>query len=139
MSGETPDKLDLYQWLMIIFLAGAAIFLMQAIPNYLRARTAGLYNGCQSSCKNIGTAMEMYHVDNEKKYPPSLAVLTPGYLNAIPACPASGTNRGYMGSYRVTADFSAYTFYCAGAHHRGIDRNLRDRPLYNSREGLFCR
>ena len=137
MSGEIPDKLDIYQWLFIIFLTAVAAFFMKAIPNYLRARTGGQFNTCQSSCREIGVALQMYFVDNGNKFPPSLTMLTPEYLQTIPTCPSSGTNKGYIGSYQVSPDFTAYTFYCAGAHHKRIDKDLRDRPLYNSREGLI--
>lgn len=119
-------------WLFLAVVAGAAMFL---VPNYLRARVSGQFTACQSNCKNIGTALEIYADANGKNYPRSLTMLTPDYLLTIPTCPSSRTNRGYIDSYLVNDDFKAYTVYCQGRNHMEVAR-YENYPQYNSREGI---
>ncbi len=119
-------------WGFILIVIGAAVFL---VPNYLRARVDGQFTHCQSNCKNIGTALEIYADANDKNYPRSLTMLTPDYLQAIPTCASSRTNQGYIDSYQVSDDFKAYTLYCMGKNHMEVARH-ENFPQYNSREGI---
>ena len=122
-------------WVFLLIAVGAGVYF---VPNYLRLRVATEFNKCASNCKVIGEAMEMYAAKHNKNYPQSLTMLTPDYLQTIPTCAKSGTNQGYINSYRVSDDFKAYTFYCLGKNHFGvgISENL---PQYNSREGMVFR
>lgn len=113
-------------------------------PNYIRSRSCGRYTQCQSNCKNIGTALEMYAGDNNDTFPKRLEMLTPDYLRIIPTCSAYEAKielirrkrPGYNDTYLVSDDFSAYTFYCGSRDHDavGVPDNY---PQYNSREGLI--
>ncbi len=117
-------------WVALIILAGLIL-----VPNFMRARVQGSMTKCQSNCRNIGIALEMYAEKNDKNYPSSLVMLTPDYLRLIPTCNVSKTNRGYIDSYRVSEDFKAFTFYCPDENHRkyGVTKNL---PRDDSRKGL---
>lgn len=119
-------------WGFILIVIGAAVFL---VPNYMRARVSGQFTACQSNCKNIGTALEMYAETNDKNYPRSLTMLTPGYLQVIPTCPSSRANQGYIDSYQVSDDFKVYTVFCKGRNHMEVAR-YENFPQYNSREGI---
>lgn len=132
--GETNFSYNWWiMWVVLIILAGLIL-----VPNYMRARVQGSMTRCQSNCKNIGIALEMYAEKNDGNYPFSLTKLTPDYLRFIPACDSSKTNRGYIGSYHVSDDLKAFTFYCPGENHANqvMKKNF---PQYNSRERLKTR
>ncbi len=127
--------------IFILFVGGLAYIL---VPNYFRAKSAGLYTGCQSNCKNIGAALKIYADDNKGSYPAKLQMLTPDYLRTIPTCSGYETKielirrkrPTYCDSYTVSDDFRAYTFYCGSMDHHlvGVPDNY---PQYNSQNGLI--
>ncbi|MCD4786180.1 MAG: zinc-ribbon domain-containing protein [Candidatus Eremiobacteraeota bacterium] len=139
----------------VLFVVGIIVVGILAaimIPNFQRARGQGQYVQCQSNCKNIGTALEMYSTDNSGRYPDSLDKLSPDYLRVIPTCAAAGENT-YDKSYsswneepkkkkKAGSSFgsstSKYTFYCSGHYHKavGVGANY---PQYNSTTGLVPR
>lgn len=125
------------KWGIVIstFLFFIFFFIIVILPNFPHRDPSPL-TSCQQNMRNIGTALDMYASDNGGCYPPKMEMLTPDYLQTIPACPSSRTNRGYIDSYRVSKDFNAYTFYCQGDNHSavGVDKNF---PHYNSKEGLI--
>ncbi len=108
------------------------------LPRQNRARSSGQYTQCQSNCKNMGTALELYAKDHKGNFPEKLEMLVPDYLRAIPTCASSRTNKDYIFSYRCSPNHDAYTFYCAGHNHKwvGVGKNY---PQYNSREGLIAK
>lgn len=129
--GETNHSYNWWiMWVALIIIAGLVL-----VPNFMRARAQGSMTKCQSNCKNIGIALEMYAEKNNGSFPRSLTMLTPSYLRFIPACDSSKTNQGYIESYRVSGDLRAFTFYCPDEDHKkyGITKNI---PRYNSRKGL---
>jgi len=75
---------------------------------------------CKSNVKNIGTALEMYCTDNSGRYPPSLDLLLPNYLKAIPTCPAVG-HETYRSSYQSVSIPDNYTVSCQSGRHRRSD------------------
>jgi len=113
------------------------------VPNFLRARAQGQYTACQSNCKNIGVALEMYATDNSGHYPGELKDLNPDYLRFIPTCPSAGANT-YSKSYKSQSGSQeqgtkdAYYFYCKGSNHSavGVAKNY---PQYDSVRGLISR
>ena len=72
-------------WVGIIAVVAVVSTLL--FPNFVQARARGQLTACKSNLKNIGTAAEMYSTDWEGRYPNSLALLTPNYLQTIPECP----------------------------------------------------
>ncbi len=131
-------------WMLIIFLVvvGGLIYIL--VPNLFRARAGGLFTMCQSNCKNIGTALELYSADNNRCYPPRMDMLTPDYLKTIPTCEGYKAKieiirrkrPTYCDTYTVSDDFSAYTFYCGSEDHSlcGVQDNY---PQYCSKNGLI--
>lgn len=105
--------------------------------------------GCQSSLKNIGTALDMYKKDHNECYPDDLKSLTPDYLRSIPKCinGYAGDSPGlrfyekkyglFFGEYQylVSTDKKVFTVYCKGKNHKevGIPEN---HPLFDSISGL---
>jgi len=78
MKKDEPDKFDIFVQISIAFMIAGAIFLLFRFhPDLGRKRKGGQFTQCQSNCKNMGTALEMYYVDNEEKFPPALTMLPP--------------------------------------------------------------
>jgi hypothetical protein len=121
------------------FLAGAVLGTAVFMPNFARARGQGELTACKSNLKNIGTALEMWAIDNEGKFPESLGQLTPEYLREIPACPAAGLDT-YSAAYTVTPregnDLNDYEVSCGGHHHADVGLE-EGYPRYNSEQGLI--
>jgi hypothetical protein len=128
--------------LVSIILGLSLLILLWVIiaPNFLRESCGGQFTQCQSNCKNIGTALEMYSTDHQGHYPPNIPCLSPDYLKSIPTCARAGKDT-YSQSYSVciigkkNTDLDAYTFFCSGHNHDdlGVSPNY---PQYNSRNGL---
>lgn len=130
------------------------ILMIFTVPNFVRAKASGQFTACQSNCKNIGTALDVYSTDHNGKYPESLGELTPHYINEIPKCPTQNDILSIAGHriyplqkpkdtypplYQVyndpTGKHCRFTFCCAGENHRIIIQG--NYPRYNSEEGLF--
>jgi hypothetical protein len=92
------------------------------------------YEGCQSNCKDIATALEMYATDSSGSYPASLEQLVPDYLSQIPSCPEAGRDT-YSASYTAKVNPAEFRFYCAGHQHRNVGVGP-DLPAYSSTDGL---
>ena len=133
-DGKKQKPSVMFLVILILVLIGMPVILA---PKFLRARTAGSFTQCQSNCKNIGTALEMYSVDNNGDYPDDLFMLTPKYLKVIPTCYRAKKDT-YSASYQRSHDMKAYTFYCKGHNHKnfGVPPNF---PQYNSTSGLTAR
>ena len=108
-----------------------------AVPNFTRARARGQLVACKSNLKNIGTALEMYSVDNSGRYPTRLSQLTPDYLRLVPTCPAAGSDT-YSEGYACTSKPDGYTVRCKGSHHEAVGYPA-DFPAYTSGAGLIDR
>ena len=93
--------------------------------------------------KNIGTALEMYSLDFEGKYPRNLNLLTPNYLKTIPACPEP-ESLGYFAEFGLkaainTAGFQDYYYLrCIGTGHKKVSIG-RNYPAYDGVQGLIER
>ena len=128
---------------LMIVIAIIAILAAILVPNFLRARAQGQLTQCQSNCKNMGTALEMYSTDSAGHYPTGtgatgLGKLTPDYLKVIPTCASSGADN-YTSSYSGAINPDAYTFYCSGKNHTGVGIKVVNYPQYNSTQGLIPR
>jgi len=96
------------------------------------------YGQCQSNCKNMGVALDMYAGDNDGHFPPALNCLAPDYLREIPTCAGCSSSQVYVKSYESSLNSDIYTFYCMGKNHKniGIPPNY---PQYSSIYGLIRR
>jgi hypothetical protein len=102
------------------------------LESFNGAREQGQLTACQSNLKNIGTACEMYSTDHAGRYPKTLAELVPDYLQAIPTCPAAGSDT-YSSTYKASTGPDRFELACSGNHHKQRRDNL---PAYNSVAGL---
>lgn len=126
--------------LVAIFIVGILAAIL--MPNFIRPRQGGQFTQCQSNCKNIGTALEMYSTDNAGHYPDSLDKLTPDYLKMIPTCAGAGEDtysKSYTSYYKPdNYTLDKYTFYCSGHNHKDVGAGP-NYPQYNSTSGLTPR
>lgn len=154
--GAPIKKKGMASWIIVLIVVGVlfvlvipvmAILAAILIPSFLAARAQGQFTQCQSNCKNIGTALEMYSTDNKGEYPDNLEKLTPDYLKYIPTCASAGYDT-YSKSYKSWAPDDtesghstascSYTFYCSGKNHKAVGLT-GNYPQYNSRKGLVAR
>jgi hypothetical protein len=135
------DKYEFNKWnFLALGIAFSLLYSNMFLPDFLpvvRDYYGATFCQCQSNCKNIGTALEMYSTDNHGHFPSSISMLSPNYLKSIPTC-AAGKSDTYSSSYVVSRNPDAYTFFCSGNHHGrlGIPPNY---PQYDSRNGLTQR
>jgi len=124
---------------LMIVIAIIAILAAILVPNFIRARAQGQLTSCESNCKNIGTALEMYSTDNSGRYPSASPIQTgngllPNYLKTIPTCPSAGSDT-YDANFSTTSNPDGYSFFCTSGNHTGagVTGNF---PQYNSLQGL---
>lgn len=105
----------------LTFAAGAVAAVM--VPSFIKARAQGQLTTCKVNLKNEATALEMYSVNNQGRYPAKLGMVTPNYLKVIPNCPAAQ-------SYTVNQSLDGFTLSCQGYNHRaiGIPPSIRCTP-----------
>lgn len=127
---KSHDLLTVFLFIAVVAILGAIL-----IPNFIRARSQGRVTSCPSSLKNIGTALEMWETDHQKKFPARLDDLTPNYLKSIPTCPSVGRNT-YSAGYAISPAADHYTLVCAGTNHAGVGLGP-NFPQYTSRQGLI--
>ena len=137
---EEHDEPNYHLWILVIAISiPLFLFIHSKVRNFLNCRWGGQYTQCQSNCKNIGMALEIYSCDNNGLYPSDMSKLIPKYLKAIPTCASQrGRRGGYGATYRVDNKIKAYSFYCQGENHGevGAPRNF---PQYNSYTGLWAK
>lgn len=110
-------------------------------PTVIRARSCSQISACKSNLENIGTALEIFSVDHQGRYPSSLQQLVENrLLREIPSCPSAGSDT-YSGSYQVSEDLKSYLFCCKG-HFHSPERcphhpHPPDYPRYDSKDGLI--
>lgn len=121
---------------LMIVIAIIAILAAILVPNMIRARSRAHLTNCVNNLRNIGSALEMYTIDNDNRYPNSLGLLTPNYLKTIPECPVP-LNDSYSGSYTSSVNPDDYVLFCEGPFHAGFVPT--DYPQYNPSVGLIER
>ena len=88
---------------------------------------------CKGNLKTLATANEEY-LEAHRKYPRSLADLTPKHLKALPHCPRAKTiDYRYVSATRP----DAYTLCCAGGQHQNAGLDALNYPQYSSFSGLL--
>jgi hypothetical protein len=138
-------------WTSIFCVSTFVYFGVFSGGRLVRTKDQGRLTACKSNLKNIGTAMEMYAMDNQGQCPDRLEALAPSYLKSLPECP-SAHQQTYTPSYqfkrKVTGPKSHsekvptgltsddYTVYCQGDHHAQVGMPA-DYPLYSSLSGLI--
>lgn len=121
---------------LMIVIAIIAILAAVLIPNIIRARGRSLLTACTTNLRNIGTAVEMYNVDNNGRYPAGLGGLTPNYIKTVPTCPSAGSD-SYSGSYSSGIIPDTYEVFCQGSFHSGFTD--QDYPRFDAAQGLIER
>ena len=106
---------------IMIVIAIIAILAAILVPNFKRARSRGQLAACLSQCQSTATALEMYAVESDGRFPPlsGLAgldlLITTNFLKKLPTCPA--TNRFTFLDYTSSATPDRFSFSCVGNNH----------------------
>ena len=132
---------------LMIVIAIIAILAAILVPNFVRARAQGQLTACKSNLKNVGTALEMYAVDHNGRYPTQLTLLTTArggvgagagaYMATLPTCASTATYSHYVSSYTWGTDPDWYALCCGGgAHHTACDLTA-GYPMMNAQQGVL--
>jgi competence protein ComGC len=153
ITGTSTGSGCLYILVISVLIVFGVLSLMVSM------RSSGEQYSCQSNCKNIGTALEMYSTDYNGNYPSSMNLLTGNYLRHIPTCLVSGTDT-YSSGYQVYnnpgMEIHRFTFFCNGNNHtysptyhklfflipviiKHKSEIPENYPQYNSTDGLIWR
>lgn len=122
----TPEAISLIALLVISSVAGQMFC----------GDTAAQHDKCKSNLRTLGTACEMYSTDNWGRYPRRLQDLVPGYIKAIPTCPAADRDT-YSPSFASTSNPDDYTIFCQGNNHRRSGCGI-NYPQYCASDGMRC-
>lgn len=106
---------------LMIVITIIAVLAAILVPSFKRARARSQLSACVSQCKSTATALEMYAVDNDGRFPDGsgltgLNTLTQGnYLKRLPTCP----NRGVCTflDYVASTAPDRFSFSCVGNNH----------------------
>ena len=105
-------------------------------PDSSDARTpAQQVKACEANLKYLATGCEYWANNHQGSYPRYLSALKTKYIQAVPTCPATGTDT-YSATYEATRkNGDHFTIHCEGHNHQaaGLDANL---PAYDSETGL---
>lgn len=106
---------------LMIAIAIIAVLAAILVPNFKRARARSQLSACVSMCKSTATALEMYAVDNDGRFPigsglSGMAALTSGnYLKRLPTCPSRGSFSYF--DFETTTTPDRFSFSCVGNNH----------------------
>ncbi|MBT9588290.1 hypothetical protein IV102_33440 [bacterium] len=138
-----PPRQPAVRWRLMLVIAFSLCALVAVVlgPNLRGPHRGNNLMACKSNCKNIGTALEMYAVDNAGQYPLNLAKLTARmYLKSIPTCPAASSDT-YSRSYGCSQTPDAFSFSCSGNNHgksySGFSQDCSNFPQYTAEQGLI--
>lgn len=122
----------LIELMIVIAILGVLVAIL--VPSFQRARAQGVLTACQSNLKNIATAVELYSVDNEHRYPVALSDIVPKYFVKMPTCPSESIDT-YSTSYMTSTGPDTYTIFCNGLFHTGVGITVPGYPQYLSGQG----
>lgn len=94
-------------------------------------RSLSAWVDCRENVLRVATALEMYSVDHQGRYPTALSDLVPTYVDALPRCAAAGR---VTLAYVAGAAPARYALYCAGRWHRPLKGP--NEPAMDSLVGL---
>ena len=118
---------------LMIVITIIAVILAILLPNISHSRQQALLSSCESNERNIQTGLEIYNTQY-KRYPSDINALYPNYIKE-PFCPSNKSAYGYAAS----ADGSAFTIYCQGIHHIGLNNVDEGFPQYTPVSGLLLK
>ena len=118
---------------LMIVITVVAVLLAILLPNFSYSRQQAVLSSCESNERNIQAALEIYNTQY-KRYPSDINVLFPNYIQES-FCPSNKSSYGYAAS----ADGSAFTIYCQGIHHIGLNNADAGYPQYTPVSGLLLR
>lgn len=95
---------------LLIVVAIIAILAAILIPMFVRARAQSARSACAENIHNIGTALELYYIQNDR-YPEEATwdadLVSGGYIRAVPREPANGDRYNYA----TNADRTAFVLW----------------------------
>jgi len=137
-TAPTERKKGMPGWVLGLIVAAAlvllgipflAIFAAIMIPNFMHARDESVLAADQGNLKQIATALEMYAVDHNGKYPDDLPQLVPQYIAKLPVVPGGDSTGAYDYHHPATVQPGAkYEIWDDGSMTSGILSRLPRGP-----------
>lgn len=109
---------------LMIAIAIIAILAAILVPSFKKARAKSQLATCTQNCRSLATALEMYAVDFDGRYPDlsglaGLGMLTAGnYMRRLPECPSKGQCTFLDYASNTTPD--KFSFSCLGNQHGDV-------------------
>ena len=90
-NSKRTKGFTLIEIMIVVMIIG--ILLAIAVPNFVKARDTSRKQSCVASLKQIDSAKEQYAMELKLATGATItsANIAPGYIKAMPTCPASGT------------------------------------------------
>ncbi len=102
---------------LMVVIAILAILFAILTPVLMRARFKTYHSACIGNVRNLATGLESYAMENDGRYPETLAILSDpstSHMRSLPACPS--VNEEYEGTYEVSGNGKEYRITCPGIH-----------------------
>lgn len=102
---------------LMVVIAIIAILAAILTPVLMRARFKTYHSACVQNERNLGTALELYSLENDQLFPDDLnSLVTPGdpFIKFIERCPSTAIS--YDTTYTVDSDNKGYLLVCPGSH-----------------------
>ena len=126
-KSDTNKKFSWGWWIL-----SGLILLWFLNTNYLHINHCGdAFPTCKAGLKNLASAIDMYAVDHNGKFPAALSQLVPEYLAKQPHCSFHEVPYGYLFDQKA----KNYTLYCLEGH-RMLKKNF-GYPQYCGLRGLI--
>lgn len=105
------------------------------VPNYQKALARARYVACARNAIAVATALEIYAMDHNSRYPQELKQLvSEGYLRELPKCP-SVKEETFSKAYSSAMNPDYFFFCCYGENHKGT-QTFANSPAYSLDCGL---
>eukprot|EP01012_Entosiphon_sulcatum_P025780 TRINITY_DN31152_c0_g1_i1.p1 TRINITY_DN31152_c0_g1~~TRINITY_DN31152_c0_g1_i1.p1 ORF type:complete len:133 (+),score=12.04 TRINITY_DN31152_c0_g1_i1:39-437(+) len=128
----------------MIAIAIIAILAAILIPSFKKARAKSQLATCTQNCRSLATALEMYAVDFDGRYPDlsglaGLGMLTVGnYMRRLPSCPCK--DQCTFVDYVSQSTPDKFSFSCVGNQHgevfAGLGLPSLNIPAYTAEGGV---
>lgn len=119
---------------LMIVISIIAVLLVVIVPRLRRVQDRARLTACVTNLKTLALALTIYSNDTMGKYPSSLPLLVPDYIQKMPECP-SALRATYIQGYSINDNADTFTVACKGRYHAPSGYGA-DEPYFLSTRGI---